>query len=269
MKDKTGPMKEKAYPITVSLIAIIGAQALAAGIAHIFDGQLTSTAKLISQVLLSIIITWYLIKTGALGFRLNRSSFVDGVVYGFILFSIYCGSATLLAVAHGYNFIPNEFAPKVFPRDAQYKMSAGAPSIEMFSMFALPLLITPIFEELTFRGTLYAGMRRIVKMPVAVLVVSLLFALMHAPHTWLNFFVASLILCSLVDRHRALYAAVIAHALYNIIITINMYTVRLGYYPEMEKNFAASDWVVEMILLGVGVVLLGVMRLARVNKGKG
>ena len=85
------------------------------------------------------------------------------------------------------------------------------------AMFLEAAVWAPIFEELAFRGALFAGLRKRLSFLPAALLSSLVFGLSHGYDflgqmgiVWVGF-----VLCWLFERTRSLFPCLLAHALFN------------------------------------------------------
>jgi membrane protease YdiL (CAAX protease family) len=85
------------------------------------------------------------------------------------------------------------------------------------------IVVVPLFEELVFRGFIQGGLRALLSKGLgdagagaaAVLFASVLFTVVHPPFTWLPIFGLSLLLGTLFERSRSLWAGVSLHAAHN------------------------------------------------------
>ena len=76
-------------------------------------------------------------------------------------------------------------------------------------------VVLPACEELFFRGGLYGGLRRVLAMPLAVLLASVAFGLVHDPAYALQAAGLGAALCLLYERTGSLAAPVCFHVLHN------------------------------------------------------
>lgn len=84
--------------------------------------------------------------------------------------------------------------------------------------FSIIAIIVPIAEEIIFRGFLYGKLRKHLNLPVAMLLTSLLFAVLHGQwNVGVNVFAVSLVLCSLREITGTIYAGILVHILKNAI----------------------------------------------------
>ena len=80
------------------------------------------------------------------------------------------------------------------------------------------ILAAPIGEETFFRGFLYKGLRRRFGFPLAAVISSVLFAVVHVqPLLIASLFVVGLGLALVYERRQSLLAAIAAHATFNLV----------------------------------------------------
>ena len=86
-------------------------------------------------------------------------------------------------------------------------------------------LLSPIAEELLFRGILYRKLREKWNMPVSTLAVSTLFALIHSHFTGqaLVPFLGSLIFCIGYEKNKFILSPILLHISGNLIIYLSPY----------------------------------------------
>jgi len=95
--------------------------------------------------------------------------------------------------------------PKVRPQDRR-------------DMLWLACVGAPIVEEVLFRGLVFKGLLRSVKLPLAVVWSALLFAFMHGPHSWPPVFLLGVATALLYRRTGFLPASMVLHATYNYVV---------------------------------------------------
>jgi len=87
------------------------------------------------------------------------------------------------------------------------------------SALALDLLavavLTPIAEELLFRGVLFGGLRQRLPFLGAAVIATLLFTVVHEPQAWPGVFVLGFGLALAYERTRTLWAPIATHATVN------------------------------------------------------
>ena len=88
-----------------------------------------------------------------------------------------------------------------------------------FAAFALDLVavavLTPIAEELLFRGVLFGGLRQRLPFVVAAVIATTLFTLVHEPQAWPGVFVLGFGLALAYERTGTLWAPIATHATVN------------------------------------------------------
>lgn len=99
-------------------------------------------------------------------------------------------------------------------------VSAARAPAELFFPFMLGSLLGPISEEAYFRGFAYPALRDRLGRPAAMLLVSLFYALSHLdPWGFPALLLAGLALVWLYERTEAIWPPIIAHAVWNAIVT--------------------------------------------------
>lgn len=92
--------------------------------------------------------------------------------------------------------------------------------------FLVLVVLAPIVEELIFRGWLYGKLRRELNAPVAILLTSLLFALIHFQwNVSVNVFTLSVVLCVLREITGTVYSGILTHMLKNGIAFYLLYVI--------------------------------------------
>ncbi len=78
------------------------------------------------------------------------------------------------------------------------------------------VFIAPIAEEIIFRGWLYGKLRNRIKLPLAIIITSLLFAILHGQwNVGVSVFALSLVLCGLREVTGTIWSGMILHMLSN------------------------------------------------------
>ncbi|WP_421385313.1 CPBP family intramembrane glutamic endopeptidase [Bacillus salacetis] len=80
-------------------------------------------------------------------------------------------------------------------------------------------ILTPISEEILFRGILLAVLLKLVKPFWAISIISILFGLMHPSETWIFTILAGVLLTITTYKTKSLIPAMIAHSLWNLYMT--------------------------------------------------
>jgi membrane protease YdiL (CAAX protease family) len=89
---------------------------------------------------------------------------------------------------------------------------------EWLPLLAVGGVIAPVFEELVFRGVLYAGLRRRLPTAAATLAVTALFAAAHLPASgvpWVQA-VGGILFCITYELAGSLWAPVLVHTAGNL-----------------------------------------------------
>lgn len=87
---------------------------------------------------------------------------------------------------------------------------------ERVLMFIVLVVVAPIAEEIVFRGWLYGKLRARLSAPIAILLVSVLFGIVHLQwNVGVNVFAVSVVLCALREITGTVYAGILAHMIKN------------------------------------------------------
>ena len=82
--------------------------------------------------------------------------------------------------------------------------------------FLALVVIAPFFEELVFRGWLYGKLKKYNSVPIAILLVSLLFGILHGQlNVGITVGVMSVIMCIERELTGTIYAGILTHMLKN------------------------------------------------------
>lgn len=89
---------------------------------------------------------------------------------------------------------------------------------EYILAFLTLVIIAPFAEEVLFRGYLFGRLRRYVPLIIAIIITSLLFALVHFQwNVGIDTFALSIVLCLLVVWCKSLWPAIMLHMLKNFV----------------------------------------------------
>lgn len=101
------------------------------------------------------------------------------------------------------------------------------PADKVLAFIALAV-ITPIVEEVIFRGFLYGKIRARLPMIPSILLVSILFAVLHGQwNAAIAVFILSVLNCSLREITGTIYAGILAHMIMNGLATFIKYVFML------------------------------------------
>ena len=94
-----------------------------------------------------------------------------------------------------------------------------------FAMFAV-IIVAPIAEELIMRGWLYGSLREKLKAPVAILLVSVLFGILHGQlNVGITVGIMSIILCGLREITGTIWGGIFLHVISNGIAFYMLYSL--------------------------------------------
>ena len=100
---------------------------------------------------------------------------------------------------------------------------------DLLAAFVALVIVPPICEEIAYRGWLYGKLRSRWGFVISSLLVSLTFAVLHAPlNAAIVAFVLSFVACGLREITGSIYASILMHMLKNGIAFWLLYIVHLG-----------------------------------------
>lgn len=100
---------------------------------------------------------------------------------------------------------------------------------ERIIAFLVLVVLAPIVEEIIFRGWLYGKLRAKLSAPIAILLVSVLFGIVHFQwNVGVNVFALSVVLCVLREITGTVYAGILTHMIKNGVAFYLLYIVGLG-----------------------------------------
>ncbi|MDE6139801.1 MAG: CPBP family intramembrane metalloprotease [Alistipes sp.] len=124
------------------------------------------------------------------------------------------------------------------------------------------VIVAPVAEELLFRGLLLEMFRRHMGTVAAVVLSSVVFALMHMqPAVMIDAFLAALVLCYIYLLTRSIYACILLH-IFNNAIAMSMQV--LEYHDKTLAEIVDSSSVYFIVYAAaLAVVAVGAMHAAR------
>lgn len=124
---------------------------------------------------------------------------------GYIVFTILLQA--VIRQLFGESFNADE------PQELGYK---GLAAWEIIAAFIPLVILTPIAEEIIFRGFMYKGVRRRAPFWVAATTVSVIFGVVHGQwNVALDVFVMSMVGCYLVEKTGSLWPSIFLHIIKN------------------------------------------------------
>ncbi len=176
---------------------------------------------------LTVLMLWWFLRTRRASFRLlgylrrPRWSDLGWASGAFCIYFIVMITAITVASA-------------VFHIDAGQKQDLGFNDLigggEKLMAFVSLVILPPFVEETLFRGFLFGGLRKKLKLPAAMIITSLLFALPHLFEStsvlWvagIDTFILSLALCFVREKTGNLYAGIVLHMAKNSLAFLALY----------------------------------------------
>ncbi|MGF7185549.1 hypothetical protein GGQ84_001640 [Desulfitispora alkaliphila] len=153
-----------------------------------------------------------------LGINLSNfgSNIIWGVTGGITLLALVMGTGALISHFFAVEAEPQPFAELLFEID-----STGG----LIIPFIMAVVLAPIGEEVFFRGFVYPVFRRMWSLPVAMIVSGILFASLHFDLIRaIPLAVGGIGLAWLYEKTGSIVTPIIAHAVWNGIMTIMLFT---------------------------------------------
>lgn len=150
--------------------------------------------------------------------RLPNSSDLVPFVYGVLA---YYGIGLVVMTAMGF-FVPESY----LTQPQNLGISGNVVWLDLISIFVLYCVITPVCEELIFRGFLQYKVEHNLGFWPAAVIVSVLFAVAHGQlNAAITTFVLSMVACYQRRKTGAIWSGIGLHAVVNIVATILVFVV--------------------------------------------
>lgn len=112
-------------------------------------------------------------------------------------------------------------------------------------------ILTPILEELVFRGIIYGRLRRMMGVFSSVILSSLLFAMIHLNIVQFPYaFLIGIVLAVFVELSKSVWCSILGHVVANIFAILRT-EVRFADFM-LDKSIIA--WTVSIVMLIIGVI---------------
>lgn len=150
--------------------------------------------------------------------RLPNSSDLVPFVYGVLA---YYGIGLVVMTAMGF-FVPESY----LTQPQNLGISGNVVWLDLISIFMLYCVITPVCEELIFRGFLQYKVEHNLGFWPAAIIVSVLFAVAHGQlNAAITTFVLSMVACHQRRKTGSIWSGIGLHAVVNIVATILVFVV--------------------------------------------
>lgn len=187
-------------------------------------------AAIIPAHIITLIIAWYVVT------KYNKYSFKEMLGWhwgGFKWWQI--GLITILLLISVFTFAL--LANQAFgTQDNELLRILRSSRYTVFLVAFMATFSAPIVEEVVYRGVLYSAFQRATNIPIAVLLVTLVFALVHFPQYWgdnstlVTLIFLSLVLTLIRVRTNSLLPCVFFHFVFNGIQSLGL--IFQPYLPE-------------------------------------
>jgi len=126
------------------------------------------------------------------------------------------GAAVYVPLALLVATVVAAFAPDVLDVDQELGIEVGVVGFELAAAFLVLVIITPLVEEIIYRGFIFRGIAKSTNTWVGVIISSLIFGAVHGQiGLVIDTFVMGMVCAILVARSGSLWSAVMLHAFKN------------------------------------------------------
>lgn len=165
--------------------------------------------QLLTAGMIIAVIFAYRLNLQSIGFGLLRWRQLGTALFAF---PIYLAATTLVAAALGLLLSPELLEQT---QELPFESPQG---IELLLVFVALVVITPLVEEMIFRGFLYRAFGRKFGMILGAVLVSILFGVAHGQlNVGVDTFILSLFLCYIRVKTDSIWAPIFLHALKNLV----------------------------------------------------
>ncbi len=114
-------------------------------------------------------------------------------------------------------------------------------------------ILSPIMEELVFRGVIFANLKKVTSVNNAIIISSILFGLVHFNVVqFLYAFILGIVLAMFMEKSGHVYAAIVGHILANALAVIRTET---GFMKEFVDR-SVFAWSGSVVLAIAGILML-------------
>jgi len=162
----------------------------------------------------------YKLSLKSLGFRRPKSWGESVVLVLGLLFTFYI----FLAV---YNTVLDQLLPELLPEPQEVREWYGFSIIGFIVAMSQVAVITPVVEEIFFRGIIHQGLEKRMGFLAGALLSSFIFALVHIDFTlYIPIFILGFLFAFLIHHTRSIWPCVAAHCLVNSLAVIGQFALQ-------------------------------------------
>lgn len=173
--------------------------------------------------LLAVVVAWAIFRLR--GKRLSIETGWHRTSTRTVLMGIACGMAFAAAVCIALSILPiPEEMMQTYDEASSDILNVNTPLVLLALVF-----VGPIAEEVYFRGLVYTRLKRAMPYRVAMILSSLIFAVIHGDPVWIAYaFCAGLLMCAVYERSGSLWTNIAFHCAFNLVGTYIS-----GFIPDM------------------------------------
>lgn len=157
-----------------------------------------------------------------------------------ILPIILMGMAFALFVVCILNLLPLPESLLSSYEQSTYSLTVGNVAVQLIAI----VIVAPVVEEVIFRGLILSRLKKAMSVPVAILLNSLVFGLVHGQLLWIAYaFCLGVVLCVVVEKTGSLATSILLHMAFNFAGTL-------------EIDFITEIWqVVILAIVSLGILV--------------
>ncbi len=217
----------------------------------------------IVPILLSYVLLIVYLHRSTPGIALKRVSVVRNywLLVGLLIFLAIGDRLVDLPLFHWKDLSNKYFGTKFeIPEYPIYKFSF----FKLYNYFSV-LIVAPIFEEIFFRYYIFAGLLKKYSFLTALLVSSILFALIHidSPRNLIPTFVFGIITAFVYFRTQKIIYSILLHFFTNAMWLVSVVFTKQYDYLIKEMGFGIVFWIAFMF--GIILIVFGVKKLTAAN----
>jgi membrane protease YdiL (CAAX protease family) len=186
---------------------------------------------------------------------LNSGAVGMGASIGILLLMFTFGEIAATTLANAHRDLTSAYSLGRFHEDVYGSFPFF--SLHVFAYLVAGVFFPAYFEEFFFRGLLFPAFANKYRKVTGAAICSVIFALLHLDNgVQVNDFLFAFVLCVVYARGGSLYAAIAAHAVFNLLAFISSYYFDVVRTRPIEKIGSMSDWLPELMMLAISVTML-------------
>lgn len=181
-------------------------------------------------IIAGLILAHYYFVRGLKGFGIRFKTLPEDLYYAFL--NLLCVWPFIFLGLVAVEFVGKLIVGEDFQIEKHQSLKTIVDSNSMalkIIMVVLITIITPIFEEILFRGLIQSAIRGVIGNPwISIFITSAIFTSLHEPQHWLALFAIATCLGYAYEKSGSLTRPILIHAIFNTINTVTALYVSLN-----------------------------------------